>query len=140
MADCRQISRQQQPSAESHLGLGWVDRRTIGIMAEPTPANSAETVKNDYMWLALYFLCNLTLTIYNKAVMQFVGFNFPWYGFHKSYRLGISIIMQDAHWNSYIMQCDRMLRLCLLARPFQTSKIRQGRKDCDACFFISLHN
>ncbi|KAI3649781.1 hypothetical protein MP228_005413 [Amoeboaphelidium protococcarum] len=29
-------------------------------------------------WLSLYFLCNLTLTIYNKAVMQFIGFKFPW--------------------------------------------------------------
>ena len=31
-----------------------------------------------YTWLALYFVCNLTLTIYNKAVMQLVGFHFPW--------------------------------------------------------------
>lgn len=50
-------------------------------MADPQPngASTGETVKNDYQWLALYFLCNLTLTIYNKAVMQFVGFNYPWY-------------------------------------------------------------
>ena len=33
---------------------------------------------NGYVWLAMYFLCNLTLTIYNKAVMQFIGFQFPW--------------------------------------------------------------
>ena len=29
-------------------------------------------------WLTLYFLANLALTIYNKIVMQFIGFRYPW--------------------------------------------------------------
>jgi hypothetical protein len=38
----------------------------------------AHSASKGYAWLALYFLCNLTLTLYNKAVMHFVGFKFPW--------------------------------------------------------------
>jgi len=31
-----------------------------------------------YAWLASYFILNLTLTLYNKIIMQFVHFSFPW--------------------------------------------------------------
>lgn len=41
-------------------------------------ASSLSSSSNGYVWLAAYFLCNLALTIYNKAVMQLVGFQFPW--------------------------------------------------------------
>ena len=40
--------------------------------------SAAQQPSYAYTWLALYFVCNLTLTIYNKAVMQLVGFHFPW--------------------------------------------------------------
>ena len=33
---------------------------------------------NGFVWLTLYFLCSLALTLYNKAIMQFVGFTYPW--------------------------------------------------------------
>lgn len=33
---------------------------------------------NSYLWLAAYFFNGLVLTIFNKAVMQFLDFNYPW--------------------------------------------------------------
>ncbi|KAI8920664.1 hypothetical protein BC831DRAFT_553175 [Entophlyctis helioformis] len=38
------------------------------------PGSTAEAAA----WLAVYFLFNLSLTIYNKAIMQFYAFPFPW--------------------------------------------------------------
>ena len=40
-------------------------------------ANGPSTV-TVYIWLSLYFACNLGLTIYNKAIMQFANFPYPW--------------------------------------------------------------
>jgi hypothetical protein len=59
---------------------------------EDTPLKTASSTKasveekksatsNDYssyMWLASYFFFNLTLTLYNKAVLQTLKFGFPW--------------------------------------------------------------
>ncbi|KAF9343563.1 UAA transporter [Mortierella sp. AD094] len=43
-------------------------------------ANSPPKAKIDtsYTWLAMYFLLNLTLTIYNKAILSTFHFSFPW--------------------------------------------------------------
>ncbi|KAG0299249.1 UAA transporter [Dissophora globulifera] len=35
-------------------------------------------VDTSYTWLAMYFLLNLTLTIYNKAILSTFHFSFPW--------------------------------------------------------------
>ncbi|KAG0225756.1 UAA transporter [Actinomortierella wolfii] len=35
-------------------------------------------VDTSYVWLALYFLLNLALTIYNKAILSTYHFGFPW--------------------------------------------------------------
>jgi len=34
--------------------------------------------EHPYAWLGLYFMNGLTLTLYNKAVMQFTQFKYPW--------------------------------------------------------------
>lgn len=39
-------------------------------------ANNSDA--SGWAWLAVYFFFNLSLTIYNKAVMQFYKFSFPW--------------------------------------------------------------
>ncbi|KAF9173294.1 UAA transporter [Mortierella sp. AD011] len=43
-------------------------------------AGSAKPAKSDtsYSWLAMYFFLNLTLTIYNKAILSTFKFGFPW--------------------------------------------------------------
>ncbi|KAL1919439.1 uncharacterized protein VTP21DRAFT_2132 [Calcarisporiella thermophila] len=43
--------------------------------ASPLPPISIDT---SYVWLAMYFVLNLGLTLYNKAVMQLFDFGFPW--------------------------------------------------------------
>jgi hypothetical protein len=48
--------------------------RTITPRA-PSPMKEAESAS---MWLGAYFVLNLILTIYNKAVMQFLHFRYPW--------------------------------------------------------------
>jgi len=35
-------------------------------------------VDTSYSWLAVYFLLNLTLTIYNKAILSSFRFSYPW--------------------------------------------------------------
>ncbi|KAF9320003.1 UAA transporter [Podila horticola] len=37
-----------------------------------------DKVDTSYSWLAMYFLLNLTLTIYNKAILSTFHFSFPW--------------------------------------------------------------
>ena len=43
-------------------------------------AGAARPAKADtsYTWLAMYFFLNLTLTIYNKAILSTFHFGFPW--------------------------------------------------------------
>jgi len=33
---------------------------------------------NVYFWILMYFITNLGLTLYNKAVLQYADFHFPW--------------------------------------------------------------
>ncbi|KAI1300997.1 UAA transporter [Mortierella claussenii] len=48
----------------------------------PVPLQLGNTapskVDTSYSWLAMYFLLNLTLTIYNKAILSTFEFSFPW--------------------------------------------------------------
>lgn len=39
---------------------------------------SKPKVDTSYSWLAMYFLLNLSLTIYNKAILSTFHFGFPW--------------------------------------------------------------
>jgi drug/metabolite transporter (DMT)-like permease len=41
-------------------------------------ASNKHTMDMAYLWLAMYFFCNLGLTLYNKAIMQMFRFGFPW--------------------------------------------------------------
>ncbi|KAI9599208.1 hypothetical protein BDF19DRAFT_381873 [Syncephalis fuscata] len=47
---------------------------------DTTHSTTASTTATDhsYTWLACYFFFNLTLTLYNKAVLQNLRFGFPW--------------------------------------------------------------
>ena len=48
-------------------------------MAESGKRNTEVSVQNaSAVWLVLYFVLNLALTLYNKAVMQLFDFPFPW--------------------------------------------------------------
>lgn len=43
-----------------------------------TTAVAKPKVDTSYSWLAMYFVLNLTLTIYNKAILSTFHFSFPW--------------------------------------------------------------
>lgn len=48
--------------------------QTLPLHGREAPLNpSSSTIKQQYAWLATYFALNLTLTLYNKAVMGKVG-------------------------------------------------------------------
>ncbi|KAF9329683.1 UAA transporter [Podila minutissima] len=44
----------------------------------PVGVNKAGKVDTSYSWLAMYFMLNLTLTIYNKAILSTFRFSYPW--------------------------------------------------------------
>ncbi|KAF9403897.1 UAA transporter [Podila epigama] len=44
-------------------------------LSTSTQRNKVDT---SYAWLAMYFMLNLTLTIYNKAILSTFHFSFPW--------------------------------------------------------------
>ncbi|TPX68412.1 hypothetical protein SpCBS45565_g03109 [Spizellomyces sp. 'palustris'] len=47
-------------------------------MATHPPLSPAPGFREAVFWLLIYFALNLSLTIYNKVVMQFFHFPFPW--------------------------------------------------------------
>ena len=47
-------------------------------LAATDAAAEAEALRASALWLALYFVANVGLTLYNKAVLQTAGFHFPW--------------------------------------------------------------
>ncbi|ORZ26854.1 triose-phosphate transporter family-domain-containing protein [Lobosporangium transversale] len=49
--------------------------RPIPLQLGNTPAKKVDT---SYTWLTMYFLLNLSLTIYNKAILSTFHFSFPW--------------------------------------------------------------
>jgi drug/metabolite transporter (DMT)-like permease len=50
----------------------------MGQTVKESQAQKERMDVEGYCWLLLYFFCNLTLTIYNKFIMQITGFSFPW--------------------------------------------------------------
>ncbi|KAF9285468.1 UAA transporter [Mortierella alpina] len=51
--------------------------RPVPLQLVPGNAPRAK-VDTSYSWLAMYFLLNLVLTIYNKAILSTFHFSFPW--------------------------------------------------------------
>ncbi|KAG0265316.1 UAA transporter [Mortierella polycephala] len=53
-----------------------IRERPVPLQLGNTPARAK--VDTSYTWLAMYFMLNLTLTIYNKAILSTFQFGFPW--------------------------------------------------------------
>lgn len=90
-----QISTSQQPyTKQSHYSSHQIyvpsTRRSYSLLLlflpkwdqatrMPVPHTSEpNSLASTAFWLILYFAFNLSLTLYNKAVMQFYSFPFPW--------------------------------------------------------------
>ena len=66
------------------VSLGGIGSGPMAPTRSSSNSNSSSTTNHGsdaasgLTWLAIYFCLNLTLTIYNKAIMSMVGFRFPW--------------------------------------------------------------